>query len=82
MIPKAERLAASLAAFLIDDLKLRRKDWSLVADLLAQQLRSAAAHDAMRGMFNPSAEFMARRAAIASTMTQEKSQGRSALPGS
>ena len=45
-----------------------------MADLLGQQLRNAAANDAMRGMLKPSPAFYARRAAIASTMTQEKSQ--------
>lgn len=65
MLPKPERHAAMLAERILDSLKLCRKDWPLVADLLGQQLRNAAANDAMRGMLNPSPAFYARRAAIA-----------------
>jgi hypothetical protein len=46
----ATRLASLLSEFIIDDLKLRRKDWALVADILADSLRMKAHNDYMQAM--------------------------------
>lgn len=69
---RPERHAVSLAAFIIADLKRNcPKDWALIVSLLGDNMRNAAANDAMRGMLNPSPAFLARRAALAAPAARE-----------
>ena len=55
------RLASLLAEFIVDDLKLRRKDWSLVADLIGQQLRNASHNHEVRHMLAGNLAVIERR---------------------